>query len=534
MRRALERLSAALLVALSLSVPVVTGQSAQQVWQDTLVISAGDEPQTFDPHVNVTHVGGTRMYPNIYEGLVKYDSAGRLLPSLAAAWNVSSDGLTYTFTLRQGVRFSDGTVFDGESVTFAFERLKTIGRGPVSIFSSVNRVEVVQPYVVRIVLSEPFAPFLSALGAWQGAIFMSPKMVRDNAGSDNGQRYMNDHTGGTGPYILQSWEPEKQIVLVKNPYYWARYARNGIQRVVFRSIKEPATASQLLLRGDIDILDELVPEYVDIIGRTTGVRVQVQETSGGTYGVNMQINSKKPPFTDVRVRQAIAYAIDYERVVKQVYGRLGTQARGPLPESFRPWFNRNAIQYKLDLTRARALMREAGLEGKTFRVTLGWESHNRPQRDVVQIIKENLTQIGFDVQIQEMPLAVWREVIWKNTFDLIGWGITIAFPDPDARLWRSYHSSEFRDRGFNPGFTNKRYDDLLEQARKETKFEARKRLYDDAQLLLTQEVPTVYLVTFPYTYAHRESVQGLSWIPAYGPFFAVAPVYKDPSGFPRR
>jgi ABC-type transport system substrate-binding protein len=111
---------------------------------------------------------------------------------------------------------------------------------------------------------------------------------------------------------------------------------------------------------------------------------------------------------------------------------------------------------------------------------------------------------------------------------------SLAYSDPDARLWRAYHSSEFRSRGWNPGWTNARYDELLEESRRSTDFEKRKALYDEAQLLLTQDSPSIFLVTMLYNYAHRDAVKGLRWIAAYGPMFAAAQVHKDPAGFPGR
>ncbi len=533
-RRRLNLLTASLLAVLVFSLSVAHAQSPQQVWQETLTIGVVDEPQTFDPHVNVTQTGGQRLYPNLYEGLVRYAPDGKIEPLLATEWTVGRDGLSYTFTLRSGVRFSDGTPFNAQAVKFAFDRFRAIGRGPAWIFAHVKTVEEVGPNTIRFTLDQPFSPFLSLLASWPGALFISPKAVQDNAGGDNAQRYMTNHTSGTGPYVLQSWEPEKQIVLVRNPYYWGRFPRNGISRVVYRTVREPATGAQLILRGDLDVLEQLVPEFVDILSRTTGVNVQTRVSLGGNYATHMHFNSQKAPFTDVRVRQALSYAVDYRRIVTQVFGKLGQQARGPLPEEFKPWFNDKAIQYSQDLSRARALLREAGLEGRTYRMTLGWQAGSRVQLDMGQIVKENLAPLGFDLQLQEMTLPVWRETIWKNTFDLTFVQFSLFYADPDSRLWTAYHSSEFRNLGFNPGWVNRQFDELLEQARRESRLEARKRLYDEAQMLLTREAPTIFLATTLNSYAVRDAVSGLNWIPAYGPFFAAATVQKDPAGFPRR
>jgi peptide/nickel transport system substrate-binding protein len=128
---------------------------------------------------------------------------------------------------------------------------------------------------------------------------------------------------------------------------------------------------------------------------------------------------------------------------------------------------------------------------------------------------------------------VWREVIWNNTFEMVFVQFSLAYADPDARLWRAYHSSEFRMNGFNPGFLNDRYDELIEQGRTESAFDTRKGLYDEAQALLVEEAPTLFLANMLYTYAHRSSTNGVTWIPSYGPFFDAAQISKDPSGFPR-
>lgn len=520
-------------IAALLAAGVAFAQDALQIWQETLIIGAVDEPQTFDPHVNVTQIGGQRLFPNIYESLVQYDESGHIVPMLATEWTVSDDGLTYTFQLRDDVKFSDGTPFDAESVAFAFQRLREIGQGPVNVFAEVDQVKAAGPQEVVFTLTNPFAPFLSALASWQGALYMSPTYVNENAGDDLGQEFMRTHTAGTGPYMLETWEPESQIVLVRNPYYWGTYADGGIERVVFRTIREPATGVQLLRGGAIDILERLSTDFAPSLQGNDEVVVQTRVSLGGSYGLHVHFNSMREPFVDPNVRRALSYAIDYGRIVEQVFGEYGKQAVGALPDEFVPWFNPEAGQYEYDPDRARQLLAEAGLEGQTFDVTLGWQAGNSSQRDIGQIIQENLADVGFNVQLSEMPLPVWREQIWTNSFDLIFVQFSLAYADPDARLWRAYHSSEFRQNGFNPGWLNDRYDELLEKARVSNDPNERKGLYDEAQALLVEEAPTLFLVNTLYTFAHRAALDGVTWIPAYGPFFAAASITKDPAGAPR-
>lgn len=528
--RIVKFMLAAALAAIALA-PTATAQSQQEIWEQTLIIGGVDEPQTFDPHVNVTQIGGQRIYPNLYEGLVQYDASGEIAPMLAESWSVSDDNLTYTFQLRDDVRFSDGTAFNADAVSFAFERLREINQGPVNVFAQVDTVEAQNDHGVVITLSQPFAPFLSALASWQGALFMSPAYVESNAGDDLGVTHMNDHTAGTGPYMLQTWEPENQIVMVRNPHYWGEYAEDGIERVVYRTIREPATGVQLLRNGGIDILERLVTDFAPSLEENDAVQVQTRLSLGGSYGLHIHFNNQLEPFTDTSVRQALSHAIDYGRIIEQVFGSYGQQASGALPTDFSPWFNTDAGQYEYDPELAQLMLDEAGVDASGWSFELGWQAGNANQRDIGQIVQENLGALGIQIELVEMPLPVWREVIWNNTFEMVFVQFSLAYADPDARLWRAYHSSEFRMNGFNPGFLNDRYDELVEQGRTESAFDTRKSLYDEAQALLVDEAPTLFLVNMLYTYAHRSSTNGITWIPSYGPFFDAAQISKDPAGF---
>jgi peptide/nickel transport system substrate-binding protein len=521
-------------VIVALLTTTALAQTPRQVWQSSLVIATGDEPQTFDLHANVTAVGGRRFYPNIYEGLLGFAPDGKILPKLATSYDVSSDGLRYTFQLRPGVTFSDGTPFNAAAVKWNLERLRKLNKGPVGLYEPVNEIQTPNDRTVVFVMKRPYAPFLSMMAAWQGAIFMSPSMADARAqGGDSGGAWMHNHTAGTGPYVLESWQPDNQIVLVKNDRYREPWPAQAITRVVYRAVKEPATAMQMLIRGDLDVLEELtLPDFVDVLGRVSTLEVKVVDAIGGN-NIHLWANLKKPPFDNPRVRQAISLALDYQRIVSNAFPKVGTVARGLYAESAKPWFDPNGKPRQQNMEAAKRLMREANVR-TPIQASLGWQAGFRAQREMAQIIRENLAELGIQIEIVEQPITVWREAIWRNSFDLTFVQLGLRFPDPDAVVHLVFHSSNFRFGGFNPGVVSPQMDDLIEKGRSATTINDRVRVYRDIDRLVERETLTMPIVFFKFIYSQRAGVSNLTWNPYYGPHYEPFPVRKDPATFPGR
>jgi peptide/nickel transport system substrate-binding protein len=513
-------------------------QTPQQAWQTTLVFAVPDEPQTFDLHLNVSAITSQRFYPNIYESLLQFDTAGNFQPFLATSWNVSQDGLRYTFQLRRDVKFSDGTAFDAQAVKWNFDRLFALGRGPVGLYEPVREVAAQDTHTVVFMMKRPYAPFLSLMAGWQGALFMSPSSVQSNdRGGDRGSGWLHNHTVGTGPYMLESWAPDDQVVLIPNEHYRGRWRQNSIRRIVYRNIREPSTAMQLLLRGQVDVLEQLTqPDFIDTMRRVPTLEVHVVFSGVGSNTMQMFSNIKKPPFDNVMVRRAIAAAIDYDRIVATVFPKIGQPARGYFVEPARPWFDSSIRPKKRDLALAQRLMSESGvrLPSTPFPVELGWQAFYRAEREVAQIIKESLAPIGFDVQVVEQPLPVWRESVWRNTFQLTLNILGPRFPDPDSYMHFVFHSSNFRYQGFNPGYLNPQLDELIDRGRSTMNRTERAAIYRDVQKILDRDAVTFVLAHVQTVYAHRVGILNLQWNPSYGPYFAVFPIAKDPSTYPQR
>ena len=490
-----------------------------------LFIGVSNEPQTFDPAVNVAAVSGYRFYPSVYESLIQWAPDGTLEPMLAESWEASDDGLTYRFNLREDVKFSDGTAFNAQAVEAAFDRFFTLGLGFISLFSSIEEVEVIDEFTVDLHLSQPFAPILSVLASWQSAIFVSPTAVAVNEiDGDLSQGWLHDNTAGTGPYTLDVWEPENRIVLVRNPHYREAAAPDSIQSVVYQAVGEPATLRQLLEAGDLDIAHEIQPSLIEPLTQADGVNVGIEVTHGSSYGQEVYLNLTKEPFSDVNFRRALAYAIDYDRLLP-VWEGIASAAQGPLPATFAPWFSpEDAIQYEQDLDKSAELLAEAGFSvpiDPPLEFQIFWQGGQTAQRDMAVLLKEDFAPLGIDLEVQETPIPVWRDAIWNKEFNFAFIQLPLRYNDPDSFASLVLESSQIGGTGFNPGFSNARVDELIEEARTETDPEKRREMYNELQRIVTDEVAMLFLVNKLHAFAFGSNVTGIVWNSNYGPHYVA-------------
>lgn len=499
----------------------------------TLTIGVHQEPQTFDPNVNVAAVSAYRYYGNVYEGLIQYAPDGTFEPMLAEDWTISDDGLTYTFELRSDVMFSDGTPFNAESVVFAIERLRTIGIGAVAFFAPITEINVVDEFTVEFVLEEPYAPMLAILAGWQGAIFVSPTAVEANAvGDDLGQAWLNNHTAGTGPFMLQAWEPNVRVVQVRNPHYREPADARSIQTIIYSYIGEPATLRQQIEGGDIDIAEELTPAILEPVSQHPDVTTSI-DVSYATFGTHVYFNLTREPFTNPNLRRAIAYALDYERLAA-VWQGTAEPAQGFLPKEYSPWFSaEDAVQYEQDLDAAAEELEAGGFTSPIsppLQFEIIWQAGQSAQRDMAQLMQEDLAAIGIELTIVEREIVAWREAIWTKNFDMAFFGLPLRYGDPDSIASLSFISTEVRDRGFNPGIIDERIDELTLAGRSTTDESGRQEIYNEMQQIITEDAYLLVLIERRYPWAARSNVEGITWNPFYGQVFIGADITKTEAG----
>src|SRR6056297_287692 len=342
-RRALGAAATAALISLPFGLPA-TAQTPPGV----LVVGQIAEPKSLDPHA-VTAVNDFRILMNVYDGLVRYrDGTLEVEPALAESWEISEDGTEYTFALREGITFHDGTPLDAEAVKFNFDRMLNeehpyhdTGPFPLSFFfSAIEETEVVDPLTVRFTLNAPYAPFLSNL-AYPTGLIVSPEAVKAH-GKDVGRNPV-----GTGPFTFAEWRSNEAVVVERNDDYWGDAA--GTEAVVFRPITDANTRVAEMLAGGIDLMVEVPPTS---LGQFSGDGFSVAEQAGPHVWF-LILNAKEGPFADKRVRQAANYAINKEAIVNDVLEGTAAVAAGPTPPAFAWAYNESLEPYPYDPDKAR-------------------------------------------------------------------------------------------------------------------------------------------------------------------------------------
>ena len=512
------------LLAAGMALALGTGAAQAQTPPGVLVVGQIAEPQALDPAA-VTAVNDFRILVNVYDGLVRY-APGTLEvePALATDWEISEDGTTYTFDLREGVTFHDGTPFNAEAVKFNFDRMLNedhpyydTGPFPLSFFfSAIDEVEVVDDMTVRFHLGEPYAPFLSNL-AYPTGLMVSPAAV-EQYGQDYGRNPV-----GTGPFRFVEWRPNEAVVVERNPDYWG--GAPELEAVVFRPITDANTRTAEMLAGGIDLMVEVPPVA---LGNFEGAGYEVIEKAGPHVWF-LILNTREGPFTDKLVRQAANYAIDKGALVNDVLEGTADIAAGPIPPAFAWAHNEGVEPYPHDPERARELLAEAGVENPevTFYVTEGGSGMLDPV-PMATAIQADLEEVGFDVNIETYE---WNTFLSEVNAGLEGKADMAEMAwmtnDPDTLPYLTLRTAAFpEDGGFNSGYySNEEVDRLLEQARTSTSQEERAELYKQVQQIVHEDAPWVFVANWKQNAVVNDRVEGLELEPSF--FLLLEDVTKN-------
>ena len=517
-RRAM--LAAAAASALAIGATPMMAQTPPGV----LVVGQIAEPQALDPHA-VTAVNDFRILMNIYDGLVRYASGTlEVEPALATSWDISEDGTVYTFTLREGVSFHDGSPFNAEAVVFNFDRMldedhpyHDTGPFPLSFFfSAVQDVEALDDMTVQFTLNAPYAPFLSNL-AYPTGLIVSPAAVMEH-GAEFGR-----HPSGTGAFVFEEWRANEAVVVTGNPDYWD--GAPSLEAVVFRPITDANTRVAEMLAGGIDMMVEVPPVALSEFG---GDGFSIVEQAGPHVWF-LILNALEGPFADVRVRQAANYAINKEAIVTDVLEGTAAVAAGPTPPAF-GWAYNDALEpYPYDPDRARALLAEAGVENPeiTFYVTEGGSGMLDPVA-MGTAIQADLEAVGFDVTIETYE---WNTFLGRVNPGLQGQADMAEMAwmtnDPDTLPYLALRTGAWPDEGgFNSGYySNPEVDALLEEARSSTDQDRRAELYRQMQVIVQEDAPWVFVANWVQNAVTSDRVEGFALEPSF--FLLLHDVVKN-------
>jgi len=394
---------------------------------DTFTYAQGADPRGLDPAL-VDDGESSKIIVNIYESLLKYkDDSTEVEPSLAESWTISDDGLTYTFKLRQGVKFHDGTDFNAEAVKFNIDRqcpplvTADMSYGPF-VFGSVKNVEVVDPYTVKINLSQKNSAFLANLAMSLAAPMVSPTALK--AGNNS----VMEAPCGTGPYKFVAWHKAENVVLVRNDEYWGEKAK--IKNVIFRFISDNSARVLALNNGEVDMIDGIDATVVDQI---TQAGNKLFEAPG--MNVNyMAYNTTTKMFKDVAARKAFSQAINVDELVKSLYQGYSEKATTILP-TFVPGYDKTVTQVGYDEAAAKAGLAAAGIK-KVHMITY---SNPRPYNAatgeaLATAIQGYLQKVGVDCTIDKYDWATYKEKVKGGDYDVAFYGWIGDNGDPDNFL----------------------------------------------------------------------------------------------------
>jgi peptide/nickel transport system substrate-binding protein len=459
----------------------------------TLRIAIDGTIQAIDPYKGTRfrqHFGFTRLYA---EGLVDMDKQADLVPGLAESWEISPDGREYTFKLRKGIKFHNGEDLTSEDVRFSFEHAsdrKNAAQYRTNL-DLVESIEAADRYVVKIRLKKASTPFLSNIYA--GFV---PVMSRKSLAT------LDTAPVGTGPFAYVEWKPGLHVKFRRFKDYW-KQGRPYVDEVVFRFAADETVRYTGLRAGDLEIADELPPQVMAELKGASQKGYRYVGIPGGSYMILM-LNTRRPPLTDVRVRQAIASALDKQEILDATRWGAG-EGTNQLHAKGSPW-RFDVEDRKRDLSLAKKLLTEAGFP-QGFAVPVLASQKYVP---TAQIIQAQLKPLGIHLEFQQVDDATRLARENKADFDtdLRGMGYPM---DPDRYF--IYFYSKTGTRNFT-GYNNAEFDRLYERAQVEQDFQKRKQMYTEMLKMIQRDVPEILLWSGHRFIGWRDHVKGFEPNPA--------------------
>ena len=474
---------------------------------DTFVIASDSEPTLLDPAIAFDPMSSVAIQ-QVCEPLVTYEgNTSNIIPVLAESWEPSDGGRVWTFKLRSGVKFSDGTPFNAEAVKINLERILNINQGGAWIIDMIESIAVVDDLTVRITLEYPYVPFLQALAAGVPALFISPKAIADHeVNGDLAAAWLRDHMVGTGPYILESWVIGQGWSMSRNENYWGGWNGKHVSKIDHRVVKESSSRMLMLENGDADFGDNITRDTLQTLINNPDITV-VQEPSANI--LQILFNNQRGALRDKKVRQAMAYAFSYDDCVNGIYSGMASKMVGPMSD--RIWgYDPTIIPYETNIEKAKQLLAEAGYaNGGGLRFNCQVETGADDYAKTVELFQSDMAKIGIQINIQQLAWATMRDMLDapETAADIFISGYYPDYLDPDNALYVQYHSEEIGN--INQSFyINPEMDRLLERARRMTVESERTVLYHQIQQIVNEDSPVIFVLVKDSVESYRSWVKG--------------------------
>lgn len=495
----------------------------------TFVFATSQEPSTLDPAA--VYDGSDRVTRLVYESLLQYKgSTAEVEPCLAESYEASPDGKVYTFKLRKGVKFHDGTPFDAEAVKFSFNRMLKLGKGLAWAFKRIldeDSIRVVDTYTVQFVLKKPYPAFPGMVASRYAAPIISPSVMAHEKNGDLAAEWAKENCIGTGPYILEKWTRNQEVTLVKNPSYWRGWDGKHIDRVVMKIVPEPSTQRMLLEKGEVHAATHISAD--DIAAMRNNPDIRIEQPSKSNFGFFVAMNTKRAPLNDKRVREALSYAFPYEDCVQRAFLGQAGRAIGPLPSAV-PGHNPNVKVYQTDMAKAKQLLKEAGYPNGGFTLKVSYMQGQDAGMRIFNVLASTLAELGIKVEAQPLTWSAMVDNLSKQSTapDLCIGDWWDDYPDPDSYLGGM--CSTFFWNAKDPAdqfYSNDAIVRILNEAAFEPDAAKRQALYNRVQEMLAEECPAIWVLEQLQPIAMRANVKGYQYNPYYLMTFNVYDMYIE-------
>ena len=476
-----------------------------------LVFAGRQEVPTIDP--SVKYDWSIRMMQQaLYDGLVKYvGNPPEIVPWLAERWEASPDARVWTFHLAKQAKFHNGDPVTAEAVRWSFARTLKLNQGPawmLSDFLKEDGIKVLNEQTIQFTLTQPYAPFLSFVPWWY---VMNPKQVMANEqGGDLGQKWLTDNEAGSGPFRIKRWQQGVLYEIEAVDNYWKGWpSKDHVGGVILKLVREAAAQRAALLRGEADIVEGLSADDYDQVGKTPGI---VVPNFPGMTTFGLKMNTQKAPTSDPNLRKAIAYAFDYDALVK-IYNGNAVLQTSPFPNATRGHVAVPGIP-RQDLVKAKEFLAKSAYASGGVELEYVYVQGLEEERKMGLVLIDNLAKLNLKVKMVPLtwPNMVGRGAKPDTSPDLMAVFATPVSTDPDAvayqyhkNSWGKYYGSSF--------YTNADVWGLIERARTLGRWEERAPLYADIQKRIAADVPEVFGMLANRRWGLRDHVKGFVFSP---------------------
>lgn len=513
-----KHLSRLALVVLLLGMTTMIGAQAQSSNQSVLVVGIGSTFPRLNPNATTfTNVG--RITINVVEPLIWENRLGEFKPWLATSWSINKDATEYTFKLRKGVTFQDGTPFNAEAVKFTFDRIvnpATKSQTALSLIGPYSGTEIINDHEVMVKFSQPYAPFLdSAASPLLGII--SPTAFKRVGDKNWGVTALV----GTGPYKLESFVPNSEVVLVRNPSYNSAPPAVGVtgpakfEKIIYKIITEPTTLVASLETGETNLITEVPTIAFSSLENNPDITATSLDMPGS--GWSLMMNEERNPTNELAVRRAIQLAINKKEVKATVFDGIGTVSCGPLTHSTFGFDPSVCNMFTFNLDRARQILKDAGWvdtngdgirerDGQPLIIKDFFINGNPIFVGLAQVEKSDLAKVGIDVELHGSNLGAYLSAVRAGKHNTQNWWEPSTDPGVLSILFASKNAGGGTNRN---NYRNAEMDQLLNEAAGAADPEKRAALYSQIQKKVKNEAIMVFYNDSALLYAQEKSLHNV-------------------------